>query len=77
MSRPRLRLLTLALQGRGAQRELRKPMQGLPQFRVHFSKSQVAASLWDCAEDDLADRPLASVASGEASLGDVRRPCGC
>lgn len=33
-------------------------MRGLPQFKVHFSKSQTAASLWDYAEDDLAERAL-------------------
>ena len=33
-------------------------MRGRPQFKVHFSKSQTAASLWDYAEDGLAERAL-------------------
>jgi hypothetical protein len=33
-------------------------MQGLPKFKVHFSKSSVAASLWDYGEDELADRAI-------------------
>jgi PIN domain nuclease of toxin-antitoxin system len=39
--------------------ELWKLMPGLPGVRVHFSRSQVAASLWDYSEDDLATRSLA------------------
>ena len=39
-------------------RELRVLMRGVPRFRVHFSKSQAAAALWDYGEDDLADRAL-------------------
>jgi hypothetical protein len=33
-------------------------MRGVPGFNVYFSKSQVAAALWDHGEDDLADRAL-------------------
>jgi len=33
-------------------------MKGRTNFRVHFSASQVAASLWDYGEDDLAERAL-------------------
>jgi hypothetical protein len=33
-------------------------MRGLPQFKVHFSKSQTAASLWDYAADELAERAI-------------------
>lgn len=33
-------------------------MRERPQFHVYFSKSQVAASLWDYAEDDLAELAL-------------------
>lgn len=39
--------------------ELRRLMKGRPNFRVHFSRSAVAASLWDYGEDDLADLALA------------------
>ena len=39
--------------------ELRRLMKGRPNFRVHFSRSAVAASLWDYGEDDLADVALA------------------
>ena len=39
--------------------ELRRLMRGRPQFQVRFAKSQVAASLWDYGEDDLADHALA------------------
>lgn len=38
--------------------ELRKLLRGRRDFHVHFSKSQVAASLWDYGEDDLAGRSL-------------------
>jgi hypothetical protein len=34
-------------------------LKGGPNFRVHFSSSQVAASLWDYGEDELADHALA------------------
>lgn len=37
-------------------REQRALMGGVPRFNVYFSKSQVAAALWDYGEDDLADR---------------------
>ena len=33
-------------------------MQGRPNFHVSFSRSAVAASLWDYGEDELADRAL-------------------
>ena len=42
-----------------ARRERRRLMRGRANFHVHFSRSQVAASLWDYGEDDLADRALA------------------
>lgn len=41
-----------------AQRELARLLAGRPRFRVHFSMSQVAASLWDYGEDQLADHVL-------------------
>lgn len=33
-------------------------MRGIPRFRYLFSKSQVAAALWDYDEEKLADRAL-------------------
>lgn len=41
-----------------AQAKRRRLMEARPNFRVHFSKSQVAASLWDYGEDVLADHAL-------------------
>jgi hypothetical protein len=41
-----------------AQRELRSLLRERPRFHVYFSRSQVAASLWDYAEDDLAELAL-------------------
>lgn len=38
--------------------ELRRLTKGRANFQVHFSKSAVAASLWDYGEDELADRAL-------------------
>ena len=39
-------------------RDVRLAMNGRANFRVHFSESQTAASLWDYGEDELADRAL-------------------
>jgi hypothetical protein len=39
--------------------ELRRLMKGRANFQMHFSRSAVAASLWDYGEDALADRALA------------------
>jgi hypothetical protein len=38
--------------------KLRRLMQGRPNFQMFFSRSSVAASLWDYGEDELADRAL-------------------
>jgi hypothetical protein len=38
--------------------ERRRLMRGRPDFKVHFSRSAVATSLWDYGEDDQADRAL-------------------
>src|ERR1041384_7651207 len=38
--------------------ERRRLMRGRPNFQVHFSRTALAASLWDYGEDDLADRAL-------------------
>lgn len=38
--------------------ELKRLLGGRPNFRVHTSKSQVAAALWDYGEDELAARAI-------------------
>jgi hypothetical protein len=38
--------------------ELRRLMKGRANFHVHFSRSAVAASLWDYGDDKLADRAI-------------------
>lgn len=43
-------------------RDVRRAMKGRPNFRVFFSASQTAASLWDYGEDELADLALAMTA---------------
>ncbi|NKY39866.1 hypothetical protein [Cellulomonas septica] len=40
------------------QRELQRLLAGRRELKVHFSMSQVAASLWDYGEDELADHVL-------------------
>lgn len=47
-----------------------KLLLGRPGFRVRFSRSQVAASLWDYGEDELAGR---SVAMSDADLARIQR----
>src|SRR5690349_6130060 len=39
--------------------DVRRAMEGRANFRVSFSITQAAASLWDYGEDDLAERALA------------------
>ncbi|WP_408898461.1 hypothetical protein ACJ5H2_04960 [Nocardioides sp. R1-1] len=39
-------------------RERERLLRGRSQVKVRFSKSQAAASLWDYAEDELAERAL-------------------
>jgi hypothetical protein len=51
------------------QAELERLLQGRPNFRVVFSKTQLAASLWDYGEDELAHRALAM---SDRELSDVR-----
>lgn len=41
-----------------AQDKRRRLMQSRPNFQMYFSRSQVAASLWDYGEDVLADQAL-------------------
>jgi hypothetical protein len=48
--------------------ELDRLLQGRPNFSVIFSRTQVAASLWDYGEDDLAPRALAMSDSDLASI---------
>lgn len=49
--------------------DLDQLLQGRPNFYVHFSRTQVAASLWDYAEDDHAHRALAM---SDADLANVQ-----
>jgi len=43
-------------------------MKGRPNFQVRSSPSLVAACLWDCGEDALADRALAMTADDLAAI---------
>ena len=54
---------------RAAREQLEMLMRGRPRFKMHFSKSQTAASLWDYAEDELAERALQM---GDADLERVQ-----
>ena len=45
-----------------------KAMKGRSNFRVSSSPRQIAACLWDCGEDDLADRALAMTADDHAAI---------
>jgi hypothetical protein len=49
----------MKLRRRVEQAELKKLLRGRPNFRVHTSKSLVAAALWDYGEDALAERAIA------------------
>jgi hypothetical protein len=49
-------------------RDVRAAMKGRPRFRVHISPSLVAACLWDCGEDALADRALAMTTDDLAAI---------
>jgi hypothetical protein len=55
----RMGTLWLVLKGLAASGEIRRLMKGRPNFHVYFSKSPLAASMWDFGEDELADRALA------------------
>lgn len=50
-----------------------KAMQGRTNFRVHTPIRAVAVSLWDCGEDELADRALEAVAYFEGTLRPLTR----
>jgi hypothetical protein len=54
----RLGQACLVLRSRKVSRERARLLHGVQRFNVFTSKSQVAASLWDYGEDDLADRAL-------------------
>ena len=51
-------------------RDVRDAMKGRERFKVHFSITQTAASLWDYGEDALAERALEM---SEADLRAVQR----
>jgi hypothetical protein len=53
---------------RRARTELDRLLQGRADFQVHFSRAQVAASLWDYGEDDHAPRALAMSDADLASV---------
>ena len=57
-----------AARRRKARAELNRLLKGRPNFQVIFSKSQVAASLWDNGEDLLARRALGMSDSDLASI---------
>ena len=57
--------LSLVLKRLAARKEPRHGMQGRPNFHVHFSKSAVAASLWDYGEEAL----LRCLIAGHAEAG--------
>lgn len=45
--------------GSQADAELKKLLQGRPNFTVHTRKGLIASALWDYGEDALAERALA------------------
>jgi hypothetical protein len=49
-------------------REVREAMKGVENFRVHASPSLIAACLWDCGEDALAERALEMTADQHAAI---------
>ena len=49
-------------------RDVREAMKGRPNFQVHFSPSVLAACLWDCGEDTLAERALAMTTDDLAAI---------
>lgn len=59
---------------RKAKAELARLLKGRPNFQVHLSASQVAASLWDYGEDALAERALV-MSPGE--LVDIQAIAAC
>jgi hypothetical protein len=51
--------------------ERKKLLRGRPDFKVHTSKSQVAAALWDYGEDALAERAIAMTDDELASIENI------
>jgi hypothetical protein len=49
-------------------RDVREAMKGRANFSVHTSISMIAACLWDCGEDELAERALAMSADDHAAI---------
>lgn len=49
-------------------RDVREAMKGRSNFSVHTSVTLIAACLWDCGEDELADRALAMTADDHAAI---------
>jgi hypothetical protein len=49
-------------------RDVREAMKGRANFAVHTSVTMIAACLWDCGEDDLAERALAMNADDHAAI---------
>jgi hypothetical protein len=57
--------------GRADRAELKRLLRGKPNFRVHTSKSQVAAALWDYGEDELAARAMGMTDAELASIENI------
>jgi hypothetical protein len=57
--------------GRADRAELKRLLRGKPNFRVHTSKSQVAAALWDYGEDELAARAMGMTDAELASVENI------
>jgi hypothetical protein len=51
--------------------ELKRLLRGRPNFKVHTSKTQVAAALWDYGEDSLAERAIAMSDDELASIENI------
>jgi hypothetical protein len=49
-------------------RDVREAMKGRPHYRVGTSSRMIAASLWDCGEDALAERALAMTPDEHAAI---------
>lgn len=54
-----------------ARAELKKLLQGKPDFKVRTSTSQVAAALWDYGEDELAARAIGMADAELASIENI------
>ena len=54
-----------------ARAELKRLLRSKPNFKVHTSKSQVAAALWDYGEDELATRAIDMTDAELASIESI------